>query len=275
MWEVLWRRTANLSREYPALWLPVMIADVVGFAAKSAKPIITSHIAQLLFRGHSVLGFETVDHNAARTTFAYGLTIAVVQLVRFAPAALYAAAFLITGRLVIERDAAKLPEERALTKKALLLGLRAYLIAIPLSFVGFAPIYLSFVWPRLHGFATHWLFADLVALLMMSALAYLMIPAALRALIEATMPQPDRASVRLARKCAIAAVVASTGLLILEHIIGGAIYGSHLQFLAVEAIMSLVAALPYTPLYVALSLLARDENVEVSEQPIALVPGEA
>lgn len=275
MWEGLWRRTVTLTREYPSLWLPVIVGDLAGFVLTNGRKSVTPYLVDFLFRGRSALGFETVDHSAVRTALAYGLAGSLVQLVRFVSIAFYAAAFLFTARMVMERVGVQGGDRRNPTRSALLLGLRAYLIAIPLGLALFIPLYLSAVWPRWHATLTHWLIADLSGLLMMALLAYVMVPPALRALTSSSMPQPDHASIRLGRKCAVAAVIASTGLLILEHIIGKSIYASHSQVLVAQAIMSLVASLPYAPLYVALSLLAEKEQVQLPEERIALIPGEA
>lgn len=273
MWEGLWRRTVTLLREYPVLWLPVMFADAAGFAVKSSQPVVTSYLLQFLFRGRSILGFKTVDHSTVNNTFAYVLAVTLTQIARFTPIVLYAAAFLITARLARERTGMQWEGRRRLVSSALLLSLRVYLIAIPLSFVLFIP--LAFTWPRWPAIFTHWLVAYLIGLLLMFTLAYLMVPVALRALTSFTMPQAGRGFVRLGRKFAIAAVIASTGLLILEHVIGGAIHANHSQLLVIQGIMSLIAALPYVPLYVALTLLTGDEQTYVTEEHVALVPRDA
>lgn len=262
MWEIFWRRVVTLAREYPSLWFPVIFADAAGFGLKSARPVVAFHLLQFLFLGHSALGFTTVDHSATRTALAYALSGVLVQVVRIASIVLYAAAFLFTARLAMERIGVQKTDEKKLIKRALLLGLRAYLVAIPLSLVGFFPIYFSSFQPRWHAIVTHWLFADLLGLLVMSVLAYVMVPAALRALTDSTMTQPDRSSVRIGRKCAIAAVIASTSIMILEQIIVRGVRVDHASTQMIQTIESVINALPYAPLYLALTLLARIEQLE-------------
>jgi hypothetical protein len=121
-----------------------------------------------------------------------------------------------------------------------------------------------------------WLLIDLWSLLSMSLLAYIMVPAGLRTLARPQIKRIDHAVVRLGRKCALAAVVASTSLMTLEQIFTkGVVYGDHEVALAIKALGSLIVASPYAPLYVALSLLAERGQGEVPEEHGILTPEEA
>ena len=60
MWEQLWRRTVTLVREYPALWLPVIGAEVGGIVLRSFKAAVKPQLLQLAVTHHSVLGGVTV-----------------------------------------------------------------------------------------------------------------------------------------------------------------------------------------------------------------------
>ncbi|HEV2578589.1 MAG TPA: hypothetical protein VGU25_15395 [Acidobacteriaceae bacterium] len=272
MWEQLWRRTVTLVREYPLLWLPVIVADLGSSALKASKSFVMFYLLRFAFRGHSVLGFATVDPTA--NGLAYALTGGWAQVTRFACIALYAAAFLVTSRMVMQQMGRPRSDGRNLIGASLLLGLRAFLFAIPLILASFLPITLAVTYPRWHPIVAHWLFSDLLGLLIMCGLAYLMVPVALHAVAEVRSGQAGGHLVQTGRTWAFAGVTASTSLIILEHIVLGISYGTHSEVLAIRAIASLIAALPYAPLYVALSLLAKDEEPEVPPEHVALVPGE-
>lgn len=153
------------------------------------------------------------------------------------------------------------------------LSIRAVLVALVLG-VANGVILWAVMNTRWHAVTTWWVVSDVLIAVMMSAFAYVMVPPAMRLLADSAESLSEQ-SVRLGRKCAVAAVIASVGLMILQHIVLGVIYGTHAEIRTIQAIASLLAALPYAPLYIALSLLARDERAEVPQEHTALVPGEA
>src|ERR1700761_2181641 len=282
MWESLWRRTVTLSREYSVLWFPVILADVAGFALRSSRKAAASSVAPLIlrmFHGHSVLIGRTGNDASATAT---ALVFIVVGLIGFvlesAQIVFYSMALFITARMVWERAGLLRSGGMPRVSRAIAaLSVRGLLVAWALGTANALILWvvMNARWStRWHALATWWIFNTLISAVSMSAFAFVMVPPAMRLLAEFSESLDER-SIRLGRKCAIGAVVASAGLMILEHVVLGIIYGSHAVIVATRGITSVIAALPYAPLYIALSLLTRDKQVELQERQPVLVPGEA
>lgn len=276
MWERLWRRTVTLAREYPALWLPVICADVVAFSLRSSRKVAALSVARfllLLFHEHSVLmGSTALGDSSAANTFAFAAVALVGFVLEASSVVVYAIAFVVTDRMVRERVGVRTPGEKRRTVAVVVaLSVRGLLVAWLLGIAN-ALILWAVMHTRWHALTTWWIFTQTVSAVTMCAFAYVMSPPAMRLLAA---QQPTEQSFRLGRKCAVAAVLASAGLMTLEHIIFAAAYGSHTEIFVIRAIASLIAALPYAPLYIALTLLAREPQTEVVQQPGALLPNEA
>lgn len=264
MWEELWRRTARLTYENPVLWLPVLLADLLGFGLQYGERTFASAMIRNAFRSHSVLAGATgFDSSSARVTFFSILSFLLRFGVEFLTVILYAWALFITARLVARCIAAKDWSDVAnVAGKVLGLGLRAFLVVIAMVLSVFCIIELPLMWSRWHGLMTWWFFNDVVALVLMCASACVLVPAALRALSD--VPAPNRKHIHIARKSSIAAVVASTTLIVIAHFIEGQVRGSFTGVLATQVVNSVIFVLPYAPLYVALALLAADsETTEI------------
>jgi hypothetical protein len=277
MWERLWRRTATLAREYPGFWLSVIFADLMGFSLRVNKLAAIEFVDRLfhrMFPRHSVLIGIIGDSPTARIpSFVAAALIAFV--IQSAPIVLYTIAYFVTARMVWRRVGFEsFSKGSHVGRKILALSIRGLLVGcvagIAIGLVSVA--YLRSRWHVVGLPGT--VFAEVMGAVLTSAFAYVMVPPAMRLLAEPAESLNER-SIRLGRKCAIAAVTASTGLLILESIVVGIIYGTHAEIRTIQAIGSLLAALPYAPLYIALSLLARNEQTEVPREQAALVPGEA
>lgn len=264
-----------LAREYPALWLPVIFADAAGFALRSSRRAAVFSVTRLtlsMFRGHSVLGGSTgLEHRPTVETLAYIAGGLIGFLLESAQIVLYVIALFVTARMVWERIALQMPDERPRADGAMVaFSIRVMLVGVGLWIAGSVLLWAAMS-TRWHALMQWWVVSVLISAVTMSMSAYVIVPPALRLLAD-PMKLPDKRSIRLGRKCAVAAVIASAGLMILAHIAIGITYGSHAEILGIGAIASVTVALPYVPLYIALSLLARNEQTEVPQEHTVLVP---
>lgn len=274
MWESLWRGTVTLAREYPALWLPVIFAELMVFALRTSKLpaiVFVGHLLSRMFPGHSVLIGSVGSGDSSTLGFAYVAAVLIAFVIQSAPVVLYTIAFFLTARMVSERVGLREPVERTGTgSKIVALSIRGLLVGFAVE-IAVAIVSLVVVRSRWHVVGLPWtIFTDVMSAVTMSVFAYVMVPPALRLLADSA-ESLDELSIRLGRKCALAAVVASVGLIILEHLVIGIIHGSHAEIVTIWTIASVIAALPYAPLYIALSLLARGERAKVSEENTALL----
>lgn len=266
-----------MVRECPALWLPVMVADLSAFALRSSRHAAIPFAARLilpLFHGHSVLVGSTapVESTTARA-LVFGIAALIGFTLQTSSIACYAIAFFVTARMVWQRDERLASGGRPREGRAIVeLSVRGLLVTWALGIVE-AFVLWAVMKTRWHAAATWWIVSIAISAVTMSVFAYVMVPPAMR-LLRGSRESPGDRSIGLGRKCAVAAVIASMALAILEHIILGIIYGSRDDILAIRAMESLIVALPYAPLYVALSLLAGDERAEVPDE-LAEVPGSA
>jgi hypothetical protein len=277
MWERLWRRTVTLAREHPALWLPVIFADLAGFSLRVNKLAVIELVDRLfhrMFPRHSVL-IGTIGDSPNARTLSFAAAVLISFVVQSAPVVLYTVAYFVTARMVwgyIGFESASKSSHAG--RNMIALSIRGLLVGC-VAWIAIGLVSVAYLRSRWHAAGLpRTIFAEVLVAVLTSGFAYVMVPPAMRLLAEPTEPLNKR-SIRLGRKCAIAAVTASTGLLILESIVIGIMHGTHAEMRTIQAIGSLVAALPYAPLYIALSLLARDEQTEVPRKQTALVPREA
>ena len=223
-----------------------------------------------MFHGHSVLAGSTGFEDSAAVR---NLALIAVSSIGFAFEAssivLYAIALFTTARMMSERIGRVHGERPSAGRAIVALSIRGLLVACVLGTAN-ALILWAVMNTKWHALTTWWVFSNAISAVTMSVFAYVMVPPALR-LLANSAESLDEHSIRLGRKCAIAAVIASVGLIILEHLIIGIIYGRHAEIVTIRAITSVIAALPYAPLYIALSLLARGERAVVSEENTALL----
>jgi hypothetical protein len=277
MWERLWRRTVTLAREYPALWLPVIFADLVGFSLRVNKLAAIEFADRLfhrMFPRHSVL-IGTIGDSPTAGVPSFVAAVLITFVIQSAPIVLYTVAYFVTARMVRRYVGIESSSKGShIGRKMVALSIRGLLVGCVAGIaIGLLSVaYLRSTWHvvGLPGI----IFAEVMGAVVTSAFAYVMVPPAMRLLAEPAESLNKR-SIRLGRKCAIGAVMASTGLLILESIVVGIVYRTHAEIRTIQAIGSLLSALPYAPLYIALSLLTRDEQTEVTREQPALVPGEA
>jgi hypothetical protein len=272
----LFRRSSFLFWQYPTLWLPVDIADLAAFCLTQLQTRLTHFMVARLVAGHSVLGNtpDPVDGGLSVIKVAL-LTRPMVWGDHLLSLCLYTAAMIaistLVPQLIAEGSSSPKRVLSILQKSGSSLVIFAFKIliligiaAIPLAiFAGLishgslrVPFYGAVIVPIYYaGYA--------IGLLLSAAIGYLIAPSAITLLRHRGAGPISREAVRLARIAAVLTQFASGTLYLLAAHIGhsfispttpiGATY-------AVEAAESVVSAVPYIVLFIALSLLASTDN---------------
>ena len=272
----LWRDLVEMLRQRPALWLPVLVADLlcylISLGRASLLRVIVLHntAQQSVFGGAVVHGPMTASAMESTTITALLLS----WLTYFARILLYACAFAATAALV--RAFAERATKPASTIMPALVRLRGGILELALrglAVYAVAALILSWVTPNLiKGGHTALLrspwFNFSLSLLLSAVLSVLLAPVAVRVLAGRA---PGQALTRLAQQfsmilLAVAALLASfvaANGREMAQIPPGARY-------PLEIVGSLFVALPYVLLFTGIALLARrlareDPDVSSSE----------
>lgn len=259
----LWGELVELLRRRPALWLPVLIADLLGYLTNLGRNGLLRALVMHQTAQQSALGGPVV-HTQLSPAAMQTTTILALLLTWFAYLVrmlLYSAALIATAALVQayrerrERPGAAVGPALA-TKwggilELALRGLAVYAIAA-LLFAWLSP------WMNAHGqkalLHSPW-FDFGLGLVVLLLLAALLAPPALRVL-AGRAPQADLAQRAQQLSFTLVVVAAVLGLAVggnsreLLHLSPAARY-------PLEIIGSLVVALPYVLLFTGLALLAR------------------
>lgn len=276
----LWRRTADLFWEHPILWLPVLAADLLGQCVTQLQQLLTHRIVLSLVERHSVLGNtpDLVAYKAAAMKAAL-LIAPFVWGSYFINICLYTMAFLVTARLVFTFQEQPSAASFAATLKA---GhpRRIFVFALKI-FAMFILAAMLLLAVDLFVVSTHQaklvamaLWADGAAMVVSVCIAYCIVPSSLRLIKDRNSFLADE-SIWRGRSIAILVVAASSVIAFCVQTAEQSLLGTSpvhpMTLLALGAIASLFAAVPYVPLFIALSLVAMQDDDEV--QPPVLEDG--
>ena len=257
----LWQRVWELSRQHVVLWLPVVGAALLSYSWAQLR---RSANHQILFwilrahRGHSVLGgsFPASGDGTAE----YGVYVAsflITTACEYADICCYVIAMLIIahllGKLMTDATHDKPYIGFSVARHGLgvlWLSLLVYLLALASSALVFLPA--TFYPTSRLGQP----FTIAVVLVMYSALAFFITPVALRLLARAGGAQIGPEEVAIGRKCSLLVGVAISLLSAVQLSIAGKLHVDHAQREAFGIVGTIVTALPYVPLFLALSLIS-------------------
>jgi hypothetical protein len=275
----LWRRSTAILREHPIVWIPVLCADLLGFAAKAGgtavmRPMLILSLAQL--RG-SVLTQSPDQFAHVPTAGEMALLFAAVGLVtQFLTICLYAVAAVITWSLIqtfVDDPKPKLglPIRSAKLKGWRIFGLGsgAFGMVLCFSFIPTALLGLAMPFLPLAGQDRISLMHAMqfcVLLMGYVATAYWVTPRALSLMRPETRRPIAGGTLGDARLLAAIAVASSLAISrlcgMVERSLLNLRYPDHALARAITgAGASLLSALPYVVLFVFLSLAA-DEGPE-------------
>ena len=259
----LWRDLVEILRRRPALWLPVPLADLLGYLLNIGRNSLMRSFIFHQTAQRSALGGAVVHTQLSASAMQSTAVIALLVswLTYFLRILLYSAAFAATAALVTafldrsEKPASRIRPALAQHWSGILeLTLRA------LAVYAVAALVLSSLspWLQKHGqtalVRSPW-FGYGLTLLVLLSLSALLAPVGLRVLAGAA---PDRGLTRTAQQFSFALVTVAS--LLASFVGANGRQLAQIPFAArypLEATGSLVVSLPYVLLFVGMSLLAR------------------
>jgi hypothetical protein len=264
-------RTFSLLREHPIFALPVIAADFLSFAAMHIQHALHQPLFTWVFsNSNSVLAttrspFVLTSENASKAAL---LVIPLVWGCYFLSVFLYTGALLITSALVRRISDSESPDLRA----ALAYTVRSWrrLLLFSISMLG-ALIIVAIVFGILvmMSMKIAWLaprigrdFSYLIVLPLEIALVYLFTSPALKLIAEIKTSLSLR-TLRMAIYFGLITIITQmVFVLVLDHIAPISLFQQKTVtgFLICEAIVSLIGASPYIPLFIGLSVLADSDK---------------
>lgn len=269
------RAAVFLIGRFPILCAPVLLADLASFAVNHAEKSVSAAIAKVV-RHHSVLNglsVSTTMDNSIWSTYAKVaiLTIPQAWLARYLAVAFYVVAF----RVIVNFLFYRVPEQvnsslriapttiRSIAvfslKVLMLIGLSVMLTVIPIS------VYLF----KIQDFSgsNDWAFIEGISIMVLGAI--LAGPMAVKWLRGSRGVRLSGAIWREASCLAVIAVLISSLAGYAVHRMELMIYvHTHTKFIfqILQLIGSMLAAIPYVPLFIALTLLACPICLDAREQ---------
>ena len=257
----LWQRVWELSRQHTVLWLPVVGAALLSCGWTQLRRSAIHQMLPWILRahqGHSVLGgsFPTSE-NSTGYGLVYVASFLITTVCEYADICCYVIAMLIIahllGKLMTDATHDKPYISFSVARHGLgvlWLSLLVYLLALASSALVFLPV--TFYPTSRLGQP----FTIAVVLVMYSALAFFITPVALRLLARAGGAQIGPEEVAIGRRCSLFVGVAISLLSAVQLSIAGKLHVDHAQREAFGIVGTIVTALPYVPLFLALSLIS-------------------
>jgi hypothetical protein len=279
----IWRETAALFWEYPVLWLPVLGADLLSFfLTRLEKNAARQVIYHLLLGPASVFG-DTRSFPGPSSDAPFGKAAAVGGLfewsMHFTQIVLYTTAFFMTAALVrkVSRQATEflpslMQSLRSRWRAIFGLSLRVLGVVAPLA-ISFGAL-IAFTIAQTQKYMVRPPRGAMYVLIVPAfcGMAYFVAPIAMRRIDAMALKPLTAESKRNGRIFAVLAVVVSSFLgyclpFIETSFIAEPFFGNSSAIAILGAIVSLVTAIPYVVLFIALTLIvdgdaAASESVE-------------
>lgn len=266
----LWQQTSETLWQHPLLWLPVLVADLLGFLVNLARTALLQAALRHDLQYRSVLGGVAMRGPASATAMAHATLIVLVisWTANLLQLCFYAAALVVTAALA----AAIMARVRKLSPVVSSALQRSAGGVLALAFQAWVMYLLAFL---LFSWLSRALLADghkaLLAggwlelgcnVLLFAVLAFLLAPAALQILTRsAPAPVPTRQAQWLAFALGVVA-------LMLAHFITANMHAVHIAqpvvAFGLEITGSWIAALPYAVMFVGFGLLAERSKTETA-----------
>jgi len=266
----LWRRTTHLFWEYPALWLPVLCADFVNFWLKQIRNIAT-HQVLIWVSPHSVFSnapSPIYPGSPASTNYLWA-SAPILWVTNLA----FLYSYVIAFRLTADHVNARLQEKPLTLRDSLSNSIRQpaktlqFLLILVLLIVGMMVLGASpYAFKMRPASVDIDIFIRVVSIIQITCVALLIAPNGLK-LIRSSQLEPLTApDKRSARVFAALAVFTSAILGFAGTPVGQRIYVDLYPYApkaVIEMVGSLMAAIPYIPLFIALTLIATDSSKAV------------
>jgi hypothetical protein len=272
----LWRTTAYLFWQHPALWLPVVLADLIAFCLRSFQAWMTQAVIRSLVAGHSVLSDtpEPLHTLPVAWAAAFGATRALVELLNLC---LYTAAMISISILVPALIAqTKMPWQQilsALGESRLRILLFSLKILVLIAVAGILDIGLITYLPHLHlMFSPIGISRDeniAMITLFLATIVWLLAPSAVAILRPRESPPVGAIGLRHARIFAAVSILSSVAIYFLSTVLRPSFAPLLTTAFGIQVfwgVASVTSALPYIPLFIALCLIANRDS------PLAMPP---
>lgn len=268
----LWRSVLEIMGKRPSVWLPVLLADLLGFFVNLGKVTLLRSVIRNRLEYHSALGGAPLRGQVTASAMHSATTLALVidwssYLIRLL---LYACALMATAALVnsfrerLKRPWAEIPAAlRSYTGGIFSLSLRALAVygAAALLFAWLGNLLLN------HGhkaWVTRGWLENIVTVCVILTLALVLAPVAVQVLAKRYAPSRLKQQAQtLAVSLGLIAVALGTFIAAnMRTVRGGPSVGRTL----LELTGSWIVALPYAVLFVGLAVLASEVPVETAEE---------
>ena len=254
----LWRKTADIFWQHPIVWLPVIAADLMGFFVIQIQTWVTrSLIVWLVARSHrSVLGGVPEPMTNAESL---GLTFLLAPLswARYLICILlYIAAYFVVARFVyvaIDGDRIKLSWRWAKKQQVVIFAVKMLILCAGTFALIMWVLSLSGGNNLLKTSTSIWAFSFVVSFVVV----YIMMPSGLLLLSPDAFKSDALRKLKLSRISGLLAAFTSVVIgAFCSQVAEASAARNHVgSSLWMQAVGSLLTALPYCPLFIALSLL--------------------
>ncbi len=274
----LWRKTLELLRKYPILWVPYVCADLLTSCIAGLRHLGTKAVFRWIITKHlhSVLGGDAtttnLDHAAIVKTEL--LSAPLQWLTTYVNACIYVVALVLTTALVAiilrgEKPdlAAALPALRTYPRRILLFAL--ILLALTMVLTAFIGLPLSYVLNVKYLKSQILISVAIVGIELLGMLcsAWIMAPIAVALIRPKDTIAVSAEPKRLARDFAILSGAATIALSqLLSLLIVKLVAASHLVAHVLPVIWSLNSLIvnsPFILLFIALALIAAEDSLEI------------
>jgi hypothetical protein len=265
----LWRRTLELIRRYPVLWVPVLWAGALSYGWGQLRWILLEDVLPLLLRSsqqRSVLGGMVTGVSQRATVFVQVLGGLATYFCQYAQICCYVFALMMTAKIlrnVLSGQGHDNPyADLSIGRQrggVLLLGFLIWVVGGAMGVLFFLA-----VTTHANSVYTSMLFArpylvGVVSFATCAVPAYLFTPMALRLLSVRIKSE----QIARGRKASLLAAVAFAGLAAIQNSVPETHAEGLSRLVAIGILRILIFSLPYVPLLVALCLVA----VEPEEGP--------
>ena len=276
----LWRRTVELIRRYPVLWLPAIWAGCLSYGWAHLRLILLHDVFPAVMKQQSVLGGSVSDTSPGRVGAFFLLSVVNTNILQYADVCGYVVALLMIakmlGRLTANEPSGAPYADISIASRwegVLWIALVTYVVALGMGAVAMWPV--AYYAGSVHhpSIASRPYVVTLAILPLYAVLAYFVTPMALRLLARSgknAIGYEERSLGRLSSLLACAAIATLSFIQLSTPKPFGL---NALETALIGLFWAVLISLPYTPLFIAVSLLGAGfiqeaaPPAEVSEAP--------
>jgi hypothetical protein len=270
----VWQRTVFLFWQYPILWLPVLVADFAAYWLAWLQQLLTHRIVLWIVQSgpHSVLGNipAPIANQSSTIMKAALLSAPFVWGNYFLRIAFYTVALVITAKLIRNRSQDPCSSLALSDFKGRIVPVLKFAVRVLALFAVAAILFFLLgsigLLPQPQSSLSSFFTAALI-IFFSSAIGWILAPSAIRLLQAQSATPPVPTLKRSGRLYAVIAIAVSTTIAFALQAVTRTTHGPPLWITCVAVFTSLIAAVPYIRLFIALALLANLSSVEQPPDP--------